>query len=69
MTKKTITVNGETTEWWYGMTIKDILVLKNYTFKMLVTNVNGELVKRKDYDRFTVPENADVKIIHLISGG
>ncbi|MFO7811070.1 MAG: sulfur carrier protein ThiS [Candidatus Delongbacteria bacterium] len=69
MTKKTITVNGESTEWWQGMTIKDILVLKNYTFKLLVTNVNGELVKRKDYDSFTVPENADVKIIHLISGG
>ncbi len=64
-----ITVNGNLLEWHEGMTVRDILTAKNYTFRMLVTKINGELVKRSDYDTATVPDGADVKVIHLISGG
>ncbi len=64
-----ICVNGEKIEWHEGMTIRDILNAKNYTFRMLVTKVDGVLVKRADYDTSTVPDHADVKVIHLISGG
>lgn len=64
-----ITVNGDKLDWHHGMTIRDILNAKNYIFKMLVTKVNGTLVKRIDYDTTTVPDQADVKVIHLISGG
>ena len=64
-----ITVNGEKIDWHEGMTIRDILIAKNYTFRMLVTKVDGVLVKRADYDTSTVPDHADVKVIHLISGG
>ena len=64
-----ITVNGDKLDWHDGMTIRDILNAKNYIFKMLVTKVNGTLVKRIDYDTTTVPDQADVKVIHLISGG
>jgi len=51
------------------MTVKNILDAKNYTFKMLVTKIDGTLVKRSDYETTTVPDNADVRVIHLISGG
>ncbi len=64
-----ITVNGDKLDWHNGMTIRDILIAKNYKFKMLVTKINGILVKRTDYDTTTVPDEADVKVIHLISGG
>jgi sulfur carrier protein len=64
-----ITVNDSELEWYQGMTIRDILEAKNFTFKMLVTKINGTLVRRSDYDTATVPDNAEVKIIHLISGG
>ena len=64
-----ITVNGDKLEWHEGMTIRDILNAKNYTFRMLVTKVDGVLVKRTDYDTTTVPDHSDVKVIHLISGG
>jgi thiamine biosynthesis protein ThiS len=66
---KIITVNNNELEWQEELTITDILQKMNYTFKMLVVKVNGELVKKQDYDKFIVPEGADVKIIHLISGG
>jgi thiamine biosynthesis protein ThiS len=69
MSKKTITVNGNPLAWEEGMTVKRILELKNYTFKMLVVKVNGQLVKKDKYSDTVVPEGADVKVIHLMSGG
>ncbi len=66
---KQITVNGYKIDWQEGMTITDVLQKMNYTFKMLVIKVNGELVRKKDYDSTTIPAGADVKVIHLISGG
>ncbi len=66
---KTITVNGNLIEWEENMTIDKILRIMNYTFKMLVIKVNGELIKKEEYGTKNVPVNSVVKIIHLISGG
>jgi thiamine biosynthesis protein ThiS len=43
--------------------------MMNYTFKMLVIKMNGELVKRENWQTTPIPENADIKVLHLISGG
>jgi sulfur carrier protein len=64
-----ITVNGETMEWRDGMTVADILKIRNYIFRMIAVQVNGELVKRVAYDKTVVPDGADVQVIHMISGG
>lgn len=66
---KQITVNGNKIEWQEGMTITAIIKKMNYTFKLLVVKVDGKLVRKTDYNSMVVPQNADVKIIHLISGG
>ena len=55
--------------WEENMTIQRILEVMNYTFRMLVVKVNDGLVKRQEYDSFIVPENADVKVIHMVAGG
>jgi sulfur carrier protein len=64
-----ITVNGERMDWRPGMTVAEILKIRNYIFRMLVIQVNGELVKRGTYDKAVVPDGADVEVIHMISGG
>ena len=64
-----ITVNGESLEHRDGMTVADILRIKNFIFRMLVVHVNGQIVKRADYATAVVPDDADVQVIHLISGG
>jgi sulfur carrier protein len=64
-----ITVNGEPLEHTAGMTVADILRIKNFIFRMLVVQVNGQLVKRHDYATTVVPDDAEVQVIHLISGG
>lgn len=66
---KTIMVNGNSLKWEENMTINVILQRKNYTFIMLIVKVNGKLVKKTEYATKIVPPGADVKIIHLISGG
>jgi sulfur carrier protein len=64
-----ILVNGEEMAWVAGMTVRDILRARNYIFRMLVVQVNGELVKRGSYDTTEVPDGATVDVIHMISGG
>ena len=64
-----ITVNGDAMEWRDGMTIADILKIRNYIFRMIAVQVNGELVKRVAADKTVVPDSADVQVIHMISGG
>jgi sulfur carrier protein len=64
-----ITVNGDQMEWRDGMTVADILKARNYIFRMIAVQINGELIKRGFYDKAVVPDGADVQVIHMISGG
>lgn len=52
-----------------SVTIEELIKIKNFTFKMLVTKINGKLVKSQDRNTAIVNEGDDVQIIHLISGG
>ena len=51
------------------LTIKELLKLKNFTFRMLVIKVNNQLVKKNEHDSVFVKEGDDVMVLHLISGG
>lgn len=51
------------------LTISEILKLKNFTFKMMVVKINGQLIKKDRYDTAKVKDGDDVQIIHMISGG
>lgn len=64
-----ITVNSVPLAWHQGMTVAEILKIRNYIFRMIVVQVNGELIRRGTYDKAVVPEGADVQVIHMISGG
>jgi sulfur carrier protein len=64
-----IVVNGEKMDWKPGLTVAEILKIRNFIFRMLVVQVNGELVKRGTYAEAMVPDGATVEVIHMISGG
>jgi len=64
-----VTVNGNVIAWRKGMTVKNILDEMKYSFRLLIIKVNGEIVKRENWDDFPVPKDADIKVIHLMSGG
>jgi thiamine biosynthesis protein ThiS len=52
-----------------SLTIRDILRIKNFTFPNLVIKINGQLIRKPQYDSAPVHEGDVVEIIHLISGG
>ncbi len=65
-----ITINQrERIEWTPGMTVQDVLERMNYTYPEVVIRVNGEVVMDEAYDNYTIPDEADVRIIHLMAGG
>jgi sulfur carrier protein len=51
------------------MTVGDLLICKNFTFKMLVIKINGALIKKTEYESALIREGDDVHVLHLISGG
>lgn len=64
-----ITVNDEPLEWHQGMTVREVLKAKNFTFHMLGVWVNGIPVAPKEFDTYRVPDGAKIQVIHSISGG
>lgn len=51
------------------MSISELLVVKKYSFKMLVIKINDKIVKRDDYPTTFIKEGDDVLVLHLMSGG
>jgi thiamine biosynthesis protein ThiS len=52
-----------------GISVSELLVLKNFTFKLLIVKINGQLVKKDEYDLTMIHDGDDVTVLHLISGG
>ncbi|HOX79288.1 MAG TPA: sulfur carrier protein ThiS [Bacteroidales bacterium] len=52
-----------------NISVADLIRIRNFTFKLLVTKVNGQLVRKDDRDKVFIKEGDDVMVMHLISGG
>ncbi len=66
-----ITLNNrsENIEGKEKLTVKELLDIKNFTFKFLVVRVNDKTVKPSSYAQHTINDGDTVQVIHLISGG
>lgn len=52
-----------------SMTFEELIRRKNFTFKLLVTKLNGELVRKENRATTKIKDGDDVLVLHLISGG
>ncbi|HPE35225.1 MAG TPA: sulfur carrier protein ThiS [Bacteroidales bacterium] len=52
-----------------NITFEELLKLKNYTFRLLVTKLNGKLIRKEERDTTIISDGDIVMVIHLISGG
>jgi sulfur carrier protein len=52
-----------------SLSIREILHLKTFTFPNLVVKINGNLIRKPQYESAMVHDGDVVEIIHLISGG
>ena len=64
-----IRVNDDPLDWHAGMTVADVLTARNFKFPMLIISIDGTFVAKADYRTTVIPDGADVKVVHLISGG
>ena len=51
------------------ITLADLILHKNYTFKLLVTKVNSRLVKKDERHKVIIRDGDEVHVLHMISGG
>lgn len=66
----TITLNNRKTDYpGKTLTVRGLLTAMNFTFPMIVVKINGELVKKQEYETTEIREGDRVDAIHLISGG
>ena len=51
------------------LTVSELLVAKNMTFRMRIVKINGVLVEKKSYDSAIICDGDNVQVIYLMSGG
>ena len=56
-------------EWQEGLTVSAVLEQFRYTFPHIIVKIDGEVIRREEYSTRTIPDGADVRVIHLIAGG
>jgi len=61
--------NRDEIEWEEGLTVSDLLDRLDYTFPRLIVKINGEVIPKEEFASRTVPDQADVQVIHLLAGG
>lgn len=61
--------NRDEIEWEEDMTVSDLLDRLDYTFPRLIVKIDGEVITRENFANRTIPDQADVKVIHLLAGG
>ena len=64
-----IKVNGRNYDWVENETIKELLRRVRYTFPLVVVKIDDKLIPREDFSKVTVPDNSEISVIHMISGG
>ena len=51
------------------LTVSELLELKNFTFHLIITKINGRLVKKEETDSAIISDGDEVIVLHMISGG
>jgi sulfur carrier protein ThiS len=64
-----IKVSEKTIPWYEGMTITDLLAKLNDAHPYAVVRINDRYVSRPNFDRTTIPDNAEVFLIPMVAGG
>jgi thiazole synthase/sulfur carrier protein len=64
-----LTVNKKTVDYVEDETIQDLLTRLKFTFPLVIVKLNGKHVSRDRYSDVFIPKDADIQVIHMISGG
>ena len=65
----TIEVNGRKIDCIENESVTKLLKRMKYTFPLVVVKINNEIVLRSDFKIKVIPDNSNIDVIHMISGG
>jgi thiamine biosynthesis protein ThiS len=52
-----------------SVTVREMLEMKKFTFRMRIIKINGVLIMKEMYDSAVIHEGDDVQMLYLMSGG
>lgn len=64
-----IKVADHAIDWHAGMTISDLLIEINDPHPYAVVRIDQTYVSRPNFDKTTIPDNAEVYLIPMVAGG
>jgi sulfur carrier protein len=64
-----IRVNNKEYEFVEDETVSELLKRLNFKFPLIIVTIDGNLIPREMYPETGVPNQAEISVIHLISGG
>lgn len=51
------------------ISMAELIKYKNFTFHLLVTKINQQLIKKEERENAYIQDGDDVQVLHMISGG
>lgn len=51
------------------MSVKEMLEMKKYSFRLRIIKINKVLIRNDEYEKTIIREGDDVQMIYLMSGG
>ena len=64
-----VTTKGQQIDWHEDLPVREVLDILGYDFPLLLVRVNEQLVRKKEWDTYKVPDNATVDVRHVVAGG
>lgn len=51
------------------MSVSEMLVIKNFTYRMRIVKINGVIISKEKYDTTIISNGDEVQMLYLMSGG
>jgi sulfur carrier protein len=64
-----VTVNGKEESLPGGISIADYLVSRELKDRLVVVELNGNIIKRTDFSSVTINAGDEIEIVHFVGGG
>ncbi|MGN0469306.1 MAG: sulfur carrier protein ThiS [Acutalibacteraceae bacterium] len=62
-------VNGEEKDLKTPTSLKEYLISKQYNLNHIAIELDGEIIKKSDYDKVMLNNQSQLEIVHFLGGG
>lgn len=64
-----ILINGKRATWHQDLTVSEMLDDLNDPYPYMVVRVNGKHVSKPDFEKYRIPDESEIYLMPLITGG